>query len=211
MFGEAVIGDAEDVDVFNGEPLALRRRNASEYGSLVRAAPAVVTNNEVVFGDELQGLPLQIPDGARDALDRLTKLVEPDLGVSVRLMVRNVRMNQTLEIDGSQVPLLIELLNNGFVCFRANSSPVRLSGATYRLPCKRHYRQRPKRLAAGIHGLPVPDQAENRCSRPITATWFALRRSRVQVPLAPSLFPLSALLPHTIDLWDGGCRNPVVS
>jgi hypothetical protein len=123
MFGEAVIGEAVDVDVFNGEALALRRRNASEYGSLVRAAPAVVTNNEVVFGDELQGLPVQIPDGARDALDRLAKLVEPDLGLSVRLMVRNVRMNQTLEIDGSRVPLVIELLNNGFVCFRANGSP----------------------------------------------------------------------------------------
>jgi hypothetical protein len=32
-------------------------------------------------------------------------------------------MNQTLEIDGSRVPLVIELLNNGFVCFRANGSP----------------------------------------------------------------------------------------
>jgi hypothetical protein len=124
MFGETVIGDAVDVDVFNGEPLALRRTNASEHASLVRAAPAVVRDDEVVFGDELQGLPVQIPDGTRDPLDRLTKLVESDLGISARLMVRNVRMNKTLEIDGSRVPLVIELLNNGFVCFRANGSPA---------------------------------------------------------------------------------------
>ncbi|MDX6586814.1 MAG: hypothetical protein QOI31_1287 [Solirubrobacterales bacterium] len=53
MLGEAAIGDAIDVDVFNGEPLALRRRNASEHGSLVRAAPAVVTDNEIIVSDEL--------------------------------------------------------------------------------------------------------------------------------------------------------------
>ena len=136
MFGEAVIGNAVDVDVLNGEPPALRRRNASEHGSLVRATPAVVTDNEVVFGDEVQGLPVQISNGPRHALDRLTKFVEPDLGISLRLMVRNVGMNQTLEIDGSRVPLVIELLNNGFVCFRANCSPFGSQAQQYRLPCK---------------------------------------------------------------------------
>jgi hypothetical protein len=49
----------------------------------------------------------------------LTKLVEAGLGVSVRLMVRNVWMNQTLEVDGSRVPLVIELLDDGFVLLRA--------------------------------------------------------------------------------------------
>jgi hypothetical protein len=166
MFGEAVIGEAVDVDVFNGEALALRRRNASEYGSLVRAAPAVVTNNEVVFGDELQGLPVQIPDGARDALDRLAKLVEPDLGISVRLMVRNVRMNQTLEIDGSRVPLVIELLNNGFVCFRANGSAFGGPAQRTAFQAKRISAFRPKQLTSHAQlqrirepargGLPLP-------------------------------------------------------
>jgi hypothetical protein len=137
MFGEAVIGDAVDVDVFDREPLALRRGNAPEHGSFVRAAPAVVADNEVVFGDELQRLPVQITDSARDALDRLTELVEPDLGISIRLMIRDVRMNQTLKIDISRVPLVIELLDDGFVRSRVNGSPFGWSAQPIAFHAKR--------------------------------------------------------------------------
>jgi hypothetical protein len=100
MFADAVIGDAIDVDVFDGEPLPLRRRNASENTSLIRTAPAVVADNEVLISDEPERRPVRIADSAHDSFDRLPKLVEPDFGISIWLMVRNVRMNQTLEIDG---------------------------------------------------------------------------------------------------------------
>lgn len=99
MFSDTVIGDAVDVNMFDREPLALRRWKASEDASLVRAAPVVVADNKVFIGDEPERCPVRITDGAHDSLDRLTKLVEPDFGVSIWLMVRNVRMNQTLEID----------------------------------------------------------------------------------------------------------------
>jgi hypothetical protein len=101
MFGDAVVGDAIDVDVFDGEPLPLRRRNASENPSLIGAAPAVVADNEGVISDEPECRPARITDSAHNSLDRSPKLVEPDFGISIWLMVRNVRMNQTLEIDGS--------------------------------------------------------------------------------------------------------------
>jgi hypothetical protein len=101
MFSDAVIGDAVDVDVLDAEPLARRRRNASEARSLIRAAPAVVADKKVLFGDEPESRPARITDRTHDSLDRLTKLVEPDFGISIWLMVRNVWMNQTLEINGS--------------------------------------------------------------------------------------------------------------
>jgi hypothetical protein len=99
VFNDAVIGEAIDVDMFDGELLALRRRNASEDPSLIGAAPAVVTDNEVLVGDESEGCPACILDSAHDSFDRLTKVVEPDFRISIWLMVRNVRMNQPLEID----------------------------------------------------------------------------------------------------------------
>lgn len=86
--------------MFDGEPLALRSRNASEHRPLIRAAPAVVADNEVLIGDAPERYPARITDSAHDSLDRLTKPFEPDFGISIWLMVHNVRMNQTLEIDG---------------------------------------------------------------------------------------------------------------
>ena len=52
----------------------------------------------------------------------LRKLVESGLGFSIWLMVRNVWVNQPLEVDGTRVPLVIEFLHDGFVLLQIPES-----------------------------------------------------------------------------------------
>jgi hypothetical protein len=51
-----------------------------------------------------------------------TKIVESDLGIPIRLTVRHVWMHQTLEVDDSRVPLIVERLDNCLVFFEPHRS-----------------------------------------------------------------------------------------
>jgi hypothetical protein len=116
-----------------GTRAGARRRNAPpgesqslEHLSSVRAAPPVVADHNVAFGDQLEGRPPGVRHSTHDPLDRLPKSVESSLGIPVGLMVRDILMNQTVEVDRSRVPLVIELLDDRFVLFWSHRSVFRV-------------------------------------------------------------------------------------
>src|SRR5207249_4770644 len=86
-------------------------------------APLVVANDELAVCKELEGRPLRIRDCAHHALDRPTERVPSDLRLSIGLVVRDDRVNQPLEVNGSRVPLLIELLDQRPTLERSHRPP----------------------------------------------------------------------------------------
>jgi hypothetical protein len=81
-----------------------------------------VAHNEVRFGDEAQRLPGRIWHRPHHSFDCPAKDIEAVFGFAIGLVVRDISVDEAIEVDRSCRPLVVELLDDCLVLVRRHWS-----------------------------------------------------------------------------------------